>query len=87
MKCVAELSDCEETALRQLSIKLMLARRISANRAANHLRSLRNACGPFTAKRRPCRIERIGEALRHEGFLFKRNRHAPKRSATRRTSS
>ena len=35
----------------------------------------------------PCRIETLGEALKHEGFSFKRNRYALKKSATRRTSS
>jgi hypothetical protein len=35
----------------------------------------------------PCRIETLGEALKHEGFSFKRNRYALKKSKTRRTPS
>jgi transposase len=35
----------------------------------------------------PCRIETLGEALKREGFSFKRNRYALKKSATNRSSS
>ncbi|MBC8726728.1 helix-turn-helix domain-containing protein [Paraburkholderia sp. 31.1] len=35
----------------------------------------------------PCRIETLGEALKREGFSFKRNRYALKKSATKRSSS
>lgn len=35
----------------------------------------------------PCRIEALGEALKLEGFSFKRNRYALKKSATKRSSS
>jgi transposase len=34
----------------------------------------------------PCRIETLGEALKREGFSFKRNRYALKKSATMRRS-
>ena len=34
----------------------------------------------------PCRIETLGEALKREGFSFKRNRYTLKKSATRRNS-
>ncbi|MFM0068767.1 helix-turn-helix domain-containing protein [Paraburkholderia aspalathi] len=35
----------------------------------------------------PCRIETLGEALKREGFSFKRNRYALKKSATKMSSS
>jgi transposase len=34
----------------------------------------------------PCKIETLGEALRRNGFSFKRNRYALKKSATRKRS-
>jgi len=34
----------------------------------------------------PCRIETLGEALKREGFSFKRNRYALKKSVTKRRS-
>jgi hypothetical protein len=34
----------------------------------------------------PCRIETLGEALKREGFSFKRNRYTLKKSATKRSS-
>jgi hypothetical protein len=34
----------------------------------------------------PCRIETLGEALKREGFSFKRNRYTLKKSATKRNS-
>jgi hypothetical protein len=34
-----------------------------------------------------CRIETLGEALKREGFSFKRNRYALKKSTTKSSSS